>query len=113
MEDLGCKLRLTEESKEENGEDEEEEGEDSDGVIVQASPSASRKSSGDGAGTSTIEITVVSFTAAKGAKFLKNKKVHSLYVSSDASTCQHCMQGGSQKIDFGGAGTKLNRNCAI
>ena len=68
-------------------EEEEEEGEDSDGVIVQASPSASRKSSGDGAGTSTIEITVASFTAAKGAKFLKNKKVHSLYVSSDASTC--------------------------
>ena len=29
MEDLGCKLRLTEESKEENGEVEEEEGEDS------------------------------------------------------------------------------------
>ena len=31
MEDLGCKLRLTEESKEENGEDEEEEDSDEKG----------------------------------------------------------------------------------
>ena len=69
--------------KEEKNEAEEE---DSEGVVVQNDSPQTTSPSEAGTDGSTedlnsIEITVGSFTAAKGAKFLKNKKVHSLYVS--------------------------------